>query len=156
MRAWPNLLVLRTMAKAYSLAGLGFGSAIDHRAAITEVRRQRGPFEISRLPEVAALASIEAADEVRMQRCGRRERDRVMARLLDGGVPVGAGLGNFVWLAAGSATGELGEALTQAGFSWRPFEDGDRVTIGTPQENDAWTYAVIEAVAASRQLARED
>lgn len=81
------------------------------------------------------------------------ERDRVLARLLDGGVPVGAGQGNSVWLAAGSATGELGEALAQAGFSWRPFEDGGGVTIGTPQENDAWTDAVIEAVAASRHLA---
>jgi histidinol-phosphate aminotransferase len=154
VREWPNLLVLRTMAKAYSLAGLRFGYAIGHPEVINQVRRRRGPFEINRLAEVAAMASIKAADEVRM-RSDRvvAERDRVVARLLDGGVPVGAGQGNFVWLAAGSATCELGEALVQAGFSWRPFEEGGRVTIGTPEENDAWTDAVIEAVATSARLA---
>ena len=47
---------------------------------------------------------------------------------------------NFVWLPLGTATPEFVAAAAEAGLVVRPYgDDGVRVTIGAPHENDAFT-----------------
>lgn len=55
----PRFLVLRTMSKAYGLAGLRVGFAVGDPAVIAEVEKSRGPYKVGQLAERAALAALE-------------------------------------------------------------------------------------------------
>ena len=55
---------------------------------------------------------------------------------------------NFVWLPLGDAAAAFGAACEARGVIVRPFQgDGVRVTIGTPEENDAFLAAAEAALA---------
>ena len=138
---WPNLVVLRTFSKAYGLAGLRVGYAIAPAAIITAVRACVTPFSVSGSAQLAALASMDALPELMERVAGIVvERARVVAALAADGWTLPDSQGNFVWLAAGERTAEL---VAHFGAQPRPIlvrpftNEGVRLTIGTPEENDA-------------------
>ena len=53
-----RLLVVRTMSKAFGLAGLRVGYAIGSPALIAEVEKSRGPYKVSSVAERAAVAAL--------------------------------------------------------------------------------------------------
>ena len=62
-----------------------------------------------------------------------------MKRLLGAGYEVPASNANFLWLPLAERTAEFAEASAAAGVLVRPYgTDGVRVTIGDPDENDAF------------------
>ncbi len=73
-------MVLRTFSKAYGLAGLRVGYAVASDASLISLMdRVRGPFNVNRLAQVAAIAALEDVDYVReciarttAERCTRR------------------------------------------------------------------------------------
>ncbi|MGI8652729.1 MAG: histidinol-phosphate transaminase [Geodermatophilaceae bacterium] len=147
MRGRPNVCVLRTFSKAYGLAGLRVGYLLAEDPVIaTAVRKTYVPFSVSTLAQVAAVASLRAEDEMR-ERCGAvvSERERVTAALVDLGQPVPKSHANFVWLPLGPDALEFAGFCEARGVIVRPFAgDGARVTIGQPQENDAFLSAVAD------------
>ena len=152
MRGRPNVCVLRTFSKAYGLAGLRVGYLLSQDPAIaTAVRKTYVPFSVSTLAQVAALASLSAEQEMR-ERCAAvvSERERVSAALADLGDPAPVSQANFVWLPLGEDALGFASFCEARGVIVRPFAgDGARVTIGQPQENDAFISAVA-AWEASR------
>jgi histidinol-phosphate aminotransferase len=54
----PNLVVLRTLSKAYALAGIRVGYALADPAVIALLDRVRDSYNVSRLSQTAALAAI--------------------------------------------------------------------------------------------------
>lgn len=144
---WPNLVVLRTFSKAYGLAGLRVGYAVAPAAIITAVRACVTPFSVSGAAQLAAIASIDATPEL-LERVADivAERARVIAALAADGWNLPDSQGNFVWIAAGERTADL---VAHFGAQPRPIlvrpfaGEGVRVTIGTPEENQA----ALEALA---------
>lgn len=55
----PRLLVLRTLSKAYGLAGLRVGLGVGDTELVAEVEKSRGPYKVSRPAEAAARAALE-------------------------------------------------------------------------------------------------
>jgi histidinol-phosphate/aromatic aminotransferase/cobyric acid decarboxylase-like protein len=53
-----NVLVVRTMSKAFGLAGLRVGYAIGPAELVAEVEKSRGPFKVNALAELAATAAL--------------------------------------------------------------------------------------------------
>lgn len=145
MRGRANVCVLRTFSKAYGLAGLRVGYFISEDPEVAGVvRKTMMPFAVSSIAQVAALASLEAADElqVRVDEAAQ-ERVRVADRLRAGGYPVPDSHANFVWISARERTEEIAARLMDAGIMGRPFAgEGIRITIGTPAENDAMLTAL--------------
>lgn len=145
MRGRPNVCVLRTFSKAYGLAGLRVGYLLaDNPEIASAVRKTYVPFSVSTLAQVAALASLAAGDEIR-ERCAVvvAERRRVSSALAELGLPVPESQANFVWLPLGEDAADFGAFCEARGVIVRPFPgDGARVTIGMPQENDAFLAAV--------------
>jgi histidinol-phosphate aminotransferase len=138
---WPNLVVLRTFSKAYGLAGLRVGYAVAPEAIVTAVRACVTPFSVSGAAQVAALASIDAMPQL-LERVDAivGERARVVAALIADGWNVPDAQGNFVWIAAGDKTADLVSHLGSQPrpILVRPFTgEGVRLTIGTPEENEA-------------------
>ena len=67
------------------------------------------------------------------------ERRRVSAELAALGYTFPASQANFVWLPLGDRTAAFTQAAAQARVLVRPYgNDGARVTIGAPAENDAF------------------
>ena len=72
----PRLLVVRTMSKAFGLAGLRIGYAIGAPSLVAEVEKSRGPYKVSAVAERAGVAALtEDLDWVRA-----RIADAVAAR----------------------------------------------------------------------------
>ncbi|RYU10524.1 histidinol-phosphate transaminase [Nocardioides iriomotensis] len=137
-RARPNVVAMRTFAKAYGLAGFRVGYAVADPEVAAAVRACALPFGVSSVAQAAAVASLEREAEL-LERVDAivTERARVVAALRDQGFDLPDAQGNFVWLGLGDRTLEFAKAADEAGVMVRPFAgDGARVTIGEPAGND--------------------
>ena len=138
LRSHPNVVVMRTFAKAYGLAGLRVGFLVAHQPVATAVRACALPFGVSSVAQAAALACLD--DEPTL--LGRvddivAERQRVVAALREQGWEIPDAQGNFVWFGLGDRAAEFTDAAEQAGIMVRPFAgDGVRVSIGERAAND--------------------
>lgn len=139
-REFRNLVVLRTFSKAYGLAGLRVGYAIADPEVITALGKIHVPFTVSTVAQRAALACLEAGDELLARTDAVvAERLRVTERLRALGYRVPDTQANFVWLELGAQTIEFARMCVEAGVVIRPFaDDGARVTVTNPAENDAF------------------
>jgi histidinol-phosphate aminotransferase len=153
----PNLVVLRTLSKWAGLAGLRVGYALCHEELIGHLRKIKQPYNVNVAAEVAALASLEDMDE-RMEKVGLivAERERLAAALASlPGVHVYPSAANFLLcrLAGGTAQALAArDGLRRQGILIRYFgkaglTDCIRVSVGTPQQNDALLAALRELLA---------
>jgi len=141
VRDHPNVLVLRTFSKAYGLAGARVGYAVGDPDIITALGKVYVPFTVSTLAQAAAIASVDASNELLARTDAVvAERRRVSGALRAAGYQLPDSQANFVWLPLGPEhTAEFTEHAADARVLVRPYgTDGVRVTIGAPQENDAF------------------
>lgn len=137
-RNHENVAVLHTFSKAYGLAGLRAGYAIAPERVAENLRRVGVPFAVTSLAQTAAIASLDAEDELNERvKLIVAERERVIASLRDLGWSLRDSQGNFIWLLAADRTAELNDTLLAAGIVTRSFMgEGTRITIGTREMND--------------------
>jgi histidinol-phosphate aminotransferase len=147
----PNLAVLRTFSKAYGLAGLRIGYCLAGSPEIAGALRQVAvPFQVSIPAQAAALASLEAEDELHERVLAViREREPLRTRLRDAGYDVPPAQGNFVWLPTGTDTMRVARVFDEAGVLVRPFDgDGIRITVTTSADSDRVVAAATTALPA--------
>jgi histidinol-phosphate aminotransferase len=139
VREHSNVVVLRTFSKAYGLAGLRVGYAAAHPDLVTALDKAYVPFTVSSITQAAAIASLDAADELLVRTDAVvAERTRVSDVLRGAGFTVPSSQTNFVWLPLGARTLDFVEQAASARIVVRPYgSDGVRVSIGAPGENDA-------------------
>jgi len=143
-----NVAVLRTLSKAWGLAGLRVGYLVASQAVTTAVRKVVTPFSTSMAAQAAALAALKAGDEMaRRAALVVAERERLLAavRALVPNVPDTQA--NFVWLPLGKRAAAFGQGCEEHRVVVRAFAgDGVRVTVGTPAENDAFLAAAEKSL----------
>jgi histidinol-phosphate aminotransferase len=146
-RGRRNVIVLRTFSKAYGLAGLRVGYAVADPEVITALSKVRIAFAVSTIAQQAALASLEASAELLARTDALiAERDRVREALVSGGYDVGVSQSNFIWLPLGERSGEFASGAAEQGVLLRSYgNDGVRVTIGDPHENDAFLKFALQS-----------
>jgi histidinol-phosphate aminotransferase len=137
----PNVVVLRTLSKAWGLAGLRVGYLVAAPEVAATVRKVITPFSVSGIAQAAALAALQAEVEVRRRAAlviAERERVAQAVRSILPTVPDTQA--NFIWLPLdGDRATEFAASCDAGGIIVRPFAgDGVRVSIGTPEENDAF------------------
>lgn len=148
-RAYPNVAVLRTFSKAYGLAGLRLGYVIGHQDLINSLRRSTVPFTVPSITQAAAIESLRQ----RQQLLARvesivEERTRVLEALADLGLNVEPSQANFVWIRLGARHQAFLDACHEAALAVRPYGDeGVRITIGEPQENNRFLGVVADFMA---------
>ena len=144
--AHDNLVVFRTLSKAYGLAGLRIGYGLGHPGVITEIDKTLLAFAVNATAQAAAMAALDSLDQVapNIERL-LAERSRVTSALRSAGWSLPDPQANFVWLPVGDNTDSLALALEQRGVVIRPFSgEGMRVTIGTESENDRFLSTLAE------------
>jgi histidinol-phosphate aminotransferase len=148
---YPNLLVVHTMSKAYSLAGLRVGFALGHPDLIQGLDRVKNSFNSYPLDRLA-LAGAQAAvlDQTYFEQARDavvRSRDALTADLQRLGFEVLPSAANFVFARHPAHSGEaLASALRARNILVRHFKHGRisnhlRITIGT----DAQCHQLIIA-----------
>jgi histidinol-phosphate aminotransferase len=137
-RGHPNVVAMRTFAKAYGLAGFRVGYVVAPEPIAQAVRACALPFGVSSVAQAAAVASLAREAELLERVEGIvAERGRVVQALREQGFAVPDAQGNFVWLALGERTADFAGAAERAGVMVRPFPgEGARVSIGEPAGND--------------------
>ncbi len=143
---FPNLLIVRTFSKSYSLAGERIGFVVGDRQVIDALNTVRLPFNLTRLNQVAACASLRHVDQAKeMIRRIVRERDRLehVIPLSCPGLKVLPSDANFLLVKCPSPAyaKAIFEALTARKILIRYFdkpglESYVRITIGTQQQNE--------------------
>lgn len=132
-----NLLVIRTMSKAFGLAGLRVGYGIGAPALVRDVEKSRGPYKLNAMAEQVALAALrEDMPWVREHvALAVANRDRLAAALRDRGYAPLASHANYVCVPLAQAVA-VGQALRARGVAARPFEalphvgDTLRISVG--------------------------
>jgi len=149
-----RVIVLRTFSKIYGLAGLRVGYGVAPEDVVTEVGKVRRAFDISTAAQVAALASLGDATELKRRRLQcTAERERVVAILTGAGFEVaGPAVANFVYAETGADARAVFDALLHEGVIVRPLnafgsDTAIRVTVGTVEEN-AFLADALEKVSA--------
>jgi histidinol-phosphate aminotransferase len=140
VRKHSNVVVLRTFSKAYGLAGLRIGYAVGDPHIITALGKVYVPFTATSISQAAAIASLDAADELLARTDAViAERARVTAALRDAGYTVPPSQANFVWLPLPGRAQEFANDSANDRVIVRPYgDDGVRVTVAAPHENDAF------------------
>jgi histidinol-phosphate aminotransferase len=140
VRAHSNVVVLRTFSKAYGLAGLRVGYAVGDPDIITALGKVYVPFSATSLSQAAAIASLDAADELLARTDAVvAERTRVTTALRDAGFTLPPSQANFIWLPLAERTLDFVQRAAESRLVVRPYgEDGVRVTVAAPHENDAF------------------
>ncbi len=143
----PNLVVSRTMSKAFGAAGLRLGYLAAHPAVVDAVQLVRLPYHLSAVTQATALAALEHTDTLLgyVEQL-KAERDRLVAELRALGYDVTESDANFVQFGTFDDAHEVWRKILDRGVLVR--DNGVpgwlRVTAGTPAENDAFLDAVRE------------
>lgn len=145
---YSNLVVLRTFSKAYGLAALRIGYAVGPGAVLNAARSAAIPLSVTDASRVAALASIEAEDEL-MERVARiaMRRDKLREALVEQGWNVPVSQANFVWLPTGEQTAAANDAFFDAGLTVRAFPpEGIRISVGEQESVDKLLQVAADIV----------
>lgn len=143
----PNLVVSRTMSKAFGAAGLRLGYLAAHPAVVDAVQLVRLPYHLSAITQATALAALEHTDTLlKYVEHLKSERDRLVAELRAMGYDVVGSDANFVQFGRFPDSHEAWRKILDRGVLVRDngLPGWLRVSAGTPQENDAFLDAVRE------------
>ncbi len=151
---YPNLLVVQTVSKARSLAGMRVGFAFGDAAlieALTRVKDSFNSYPLDRLAQAAAIAAVEDDDWFR-ETCAKviASRERLTADLQALGFDVVPSAANFVFArhpehdAATLAARLKEKEIFVRHFKLPRIDQHLRITVGTDTDCDA----LIDALRA--------
>ncbi len=151
VRQYPNVIVSRTLSKAYGLAGLRVGFAIARPEITDLMNRLRQPFNVNSLAQAAAVAAL--ADDAFLQKSyevNRAGLQRLQSAFAGMGLRYVPSYGNFVLVEVGDAMAVY-ERLLRAGVIVRPVANYGlpswlRVSVGLPEENERFLQALAGAL----------
>lgn len=151
---YPQLLIVQTLSKARSLAGLRVGLAIGHPdliQALVRVKDSFNSYPLDRLAIVGAVAAFEDEEHFQTTRTAvMRDRESLVAELRALGFDVVPSLANFVFARHPRHDGaELARKLRERAVLVRHFRAARidqylRISVGLPQENAALLGALRE------------
>jgi histidinol-phosphate aminotransferase len=143
-----NVVVLRTFSKAHGLAGLRIGYGLGPAELMGYCARMRNTFSVSSAAQAAALAAIDDQGHIIRTLANNAEQAQSLGvGLSELGLRVVPTWANFLYCNVGQEATPFAQRLREAGISVRPLESWGapgciRVSIGTPQQNEALLKAV--------------
>jgi histidinol-phosphate aminotransferase len=148
------LAVVRTYSKVWSLAGVRLGFVVAPTWMVAELEKVMLPYNLSVPTQVAGTIALDFAGDMKQRVASLvEERGRLFAALAaTDGIDVCPSGANFLLF---RVTGDAHEAwkrmlehdvLVRDFSSWPRIEGCLRVTVGTPQENDAFLAALGEVL----------
>ena len=152
VRTIENVVVLRTLSKSHSLAGMRLGLLFANKRIVEGLWKVKDSYNLDRLAIVAGAAALcDSAWTAENTRRVRATRERLAAELTKLGLSVVPSHANFLFARMKNAASAAGayKFLKERGiliryFSARLLDDGIRVTVGADPEIDAFLAALKE------------
>lgn len=152
-KRFPNLIVLRTVSKAYGLAGMRLGYMVSRPEIVTDINRIRPPFNTNRMIQIGTIAALE--DKAHLHKTlttnakGMAALEKGFAKL---GLKSWPSYANFILVDMGRDCREVFEALLREGVVTRPMAGYGlgtcvRFSIGMPAENRRCLAALKKVLA---------
>lgn len=149
----PNLLVIRTLSKAYGMAGLRMGFAVGQAELIQELYKVKLPFEPNLLAQEAAIAAFD--DDEFLERTVQQNRislDKMIKKFNEIGIEHVPTSANFILMLFQSEkfASEMNSECLNKGLILRHVDtfgipNGIRINSGTDEETE-FALKVIEEV----------
>ncbi len=153
VKDFDNIIILRSMSKGYSLAGLRFGYAVAQPEMIAGLMKVKDSYNVDAVAIAVATAAIkdqkyfkENMKKVKSERARLTEQ----LRTLDFDVPDSSG--NFVLAQCRNGkAAKIYKELTKRNiyvryFEYPKLEDKLRITVGTPEQDDKLLAALKEII----------
>jgi histidinol-phosphate aminotransferase len=159
LEAHPNLIVTRTMSKAFALAGARVGYAVAAPEVIDALRLVRLPYHLSSVTQAVARTALAFGDELLGQvDLLRAERDALVVWLREHGMQAVDSDANFILFGEFTDRHRAWQALLDQGVLVREVgpEGWLRVTVGTPDDNAALRTALEQVIAQDGMMVRSD
>jgi histidinol-phosphate aminotransferase len=154
IKDFDNVIILRSMSKGYSLAGIRFGYGIADIELIDGLMKVKDSYNVDTMAIAAATAAIEDQTHLKgnVEKI-KSERDRLTQQLRLMGFEAPDSQTNFILAQCCEKNAEdIYEKLKQQNIYIRYFAlpglgDKLRITIGTPEQNDKLLAALTEIIA---------
>lgn len=148
----PNVVVLRTFSKSYSLAGARLGLLFAAAPLVTEMAKVKDSYNVNAITQSLGIAALE--DEAHHRELVRKtveERRRLETALGDLGWRWPTSQANFLLCQVGPRAREIYDGLKARRILvrwWNTPELAEslRITVGTPEQNDSLLAALRELV----------
>jgi len=147
-----NLFIIRTLSKAYGLAGIRVGYGIGATELVSLVNRVKPPFDVSLVAEVAGRAALSdtafkqatLTHSIKEKSYFYRKLDKLKLRYVRSHA-------NFILIDTGFDVNDIFDRLLSRGVIVRPAKDYKlptciRVTLGSHEENVRFFQALEEAL----------
>lgn len=150
LKKYPNLVICRTMSKAYGLAGLRIGYAISSSEIADLFNRVRQPFNCNSLALAAATAAINDQDFLAKTAENNRQGLAQLCQFFEQyGLDYIPSKANFITLDLKQPALPIYQALLQKGVIVRPIAGYGmpnhlRISIGLKEENQKFIQALTE------------
>lgn len=145
-----NLVVIRTMSKAFSFAGVRVGYLAAGKEVVDALQLVRLPYHLSTPTQLLAKVALEFQGELLAEvEQLKIERNKVVAELQNLGLTVVPSSANFLLFSIDNEK-NVWQELVKVGVLVRDVGIAGhlRVTIGTPSENDRFLAALREILRA--------
>ena len=146
---YDNLIVVKTMSKAFSMAGIRTGYLIANEELVKTIEKVRPPYNLNSISALLATKALKEKDKMLSYVENLKvEREKIYEKLLDMGVKAYKSGANFVFFS--SKVDNLAEKLIDNDVLIRKFggklDNYYRVTVGSPKENEAFLNAMKKIV----------
>ena len=154
----PNVVVTRTLSKAYGMAGMRIGYAVGQPRAIENFNRWGITFNQNSLAVAAAVASLGDPAHIDAERARNTEARAFTTRFFqDLGCRVMDSQANFLFVETGRPAREFKEACARRGIlvgrAFPPLDKSHaRVSIGTVDEMQRAGVVIAEVLGAGRPV----
>jgi histidinol-phosphate aminotransferase len=153
VKEFDNVIILRSMSKGYSLAGIRFGYAMACKELIDGLMKVKDSYNVDTIAAAAAVAAIKDQNNFKENiKKIKADRETLTNALREIGFEVSDSFANFV-LAKNkdSRAGEIYDKLVQHNIFVRYFnvpglDDKLRITVGTREQNDKFLSALKEII----------
>lgn len=154
LQEFPNIVITRTFSKVYGLSALRIGFGLSHPLVAERLNRVRPPFNVNSLAQVAALAALK--DVASLEACVEANHNglqQLFAGLDDLDLVYLPSKVNFISFFVGERDARsVFNSLLQRGIIVRPLANYEmpnalRVSVGTPEENDAFLNGLREVLS---------
>ncbi len=143
LERYPQLVILRTLSKAFRLAGLRVGYLLASPRVARSLEETRMPYNVGVFSQMAAALILQHREQLEgtARQIVRQRRELAQQLAFIFRVQVYPSWANFLLLETPLPAGELERQLREGGIAVRSFpgEPGleccVRVSVGTPQEN---------------------
>lgn len=154
VKDFDNVIILRSMSKGYSLAGLRFGYGIACEELIAGLMKVKDSYNVDAVSVAAATAAIKNQDYFRNNvEKVKNERTRLTEELSQLGLVAGDSQANFVLAQCESlGASEIYDKLAERNIYVRYFDQPGvanklRITVGTKEQNDKLISALKEIIS---------